>query len=165
MNTVIKISKLGMVVSMIMIVHALVYPNEYSLAIVISGYILIIVSAVVYGVCIPQSKTNPTDLSETNLNLTNPTKNYRSCNDSIIPQLKLMRDNIQLRSPIGIQAHNELYALLNKPIDVDNITYGAHYVKPEDKDYATKAMVKSIIKGNTLANKGDYTEDYNSMYQ
>lgn len=64
MSTLTKLTKLGMVVSLVLIAHALFYPNKYSLLIVIVGYILVIVSAVVYGLCKAPLKTSIEKVAE-----------------------------------------------------------------------------------------------------
>lgn len=46
-----EISKFGIIVSLLMVAHALFYPNKYSLIIAVFGYIIALVSAVVYGLC------------------------------------------------------------------------------------------------------------------
>lgn len=151
-----------MIVSLIMIVHALVYSNKYTLLIVIFGYILIIVSTVIYGIYKPLSKPKFANLSETNLSLINPGNTYsRGIGASIIDNI--INDNIFLRSPLRIQTYEQL--LLDKPIDVDKIDYLASYMTPEEReDYTAKTVVESL-KANILAGKGDYKEDYDSMYQ
>lgn len=162
MSTLIKLSKLGMLVSLIMIGHALFYSNEHSLLIVIFGYILIIVSAIVYGLCIPINKPISTNLSEIDLNSIKSDNTYgRSC-ESIIN--KLIVNNIPPMLPRSIQAYN-LSALLNKPIDIDQNIYEASYAKTDDKDYATQTTIQRIIKSNNLADEENYREDDNPMYQ
>lgn len=44
-----RISKIGMIVSLFLVAHALVYPNRFSLIIAILGYIIALMSAVIYG--------------------------------------------------------------------------------------------------------------------
>ncbi len=44
-----RISKIGMIISLFLVAHALVYPNRFSLIIAILGYVIALTSAVIYG--------------------------------------------------------------------------------------------------------------------
>jgi len=46
-----KISKIGIILSLAMVAHALFYPNKFSLIIAIIGYIIALASAVAIGLC------------------------------------------------------------------------------------------------------------------
>jgi hypothetical protein len=46
-----KVSKIGIILSLAMVTHALFYPNKFSLIIAIIGYIIALASAVAYGLC------------------------------------------------------------------------------------------------------------------
>lgn len=59
---IVQISKIGMIISLFLVVHALVYPNRFSLYIAIFGYIFALVSAVIYGLC--KSETRQVRLEE-----------------------------------------------------------------------------------------------------
>lgn len=45
------VAKFGITISLFMVAHALFYPNKFSLIIAILGYIIALVSAVIYGLC------------------------------------------------------------------------------------------------------------------
>ncbi|SNQ59599.1 hypothetical protein [Candidatus Methanoperedens nitratireducens] len=161
MSVSINLSKLGMIVSLIMIAHALVYSNKYTLLIVILGYILIVVSTIVYGLYMPQSKQKSTSSSDSETGLSLIENTYRRINTSILDNL--MRDNIRIMSPIRVQSYSEL---LSGAVYVNNIAYLEPYAKSEDKDYTAETVIKNIFKENTSAKEGNYKEDYNSpMYQ
>lgn len=48
---IIGASKIGIIISLVMVAHALFYPNRFSLFIAIFGYIIAIGSATIYGLC------------------------------------------------------------------------------------------------------------------
>lgn len=60
----IRLSKLGIIISLIMVAHSLVYLNEFSLIITIAGYILAVLSTIVYALHISPSNTSSEDLTK-----------------------------------------------------------------------------------------------------
>lgn len=63
MTSLIRLSKFGIIISLIMVAHSLVYPNELSLIITIAGYIIAVVSTVVYALIIPPINSSSEDLT------------------------------------------------------------------------------------------------------
>lgn len=59
-----RLSKIGIIISLIMVAHSLVYLNEFSLTITIAGYILAVVSTIVYALHISPSNTSSEDLTK-----------------------------------------------------------------------------------------------------
>lgn len=59
-----KLSKLGIIISLIMVAHSLVYLNDFSLTITIAGYILAVVSTIVYALHISPSNISSEDLTK-----------------------------------------------------------------------------------------------------
>lgn len=53
---ILLIAKFGITISLFMVANALFYPNKFSLIIAILGYIIALISAVIYGLC----RTNET---------------------------------------------------------------------------------------------------------
>lgn len=49
----VRISKIGIIISLFLVAHALVYPNRYSLIIAILGYLIALISATIYGLYKP----------------------------------------------------------------------------------------------------------------
>ena len=60
------ISKFGIIISLVMVAHALFYPNKFSLIIAIFGYIIAIVFAVIFGLSKSSTKSS-TNLQEVEL--------------------------------------------------------------------------------------------------
>ena len=79
-----KISKIGMIISLVMVIHSLFLPNKFSLIIAIIGYILALASAVAYGLC--KFSTTPQKVQHENL-VEEEISEYIENTVNIIPKL------------------------------------------------------------------------------
>lgn len=135
------LSKVGITISLIMVAHALFYPNKFSLIIAILGYMIALVSAVIYGLCKP-NKTLPesTAINPSKSAYEFPTKDTIDSNPrmSISPSPGLDMGLIQaLVKDKGI---DEMGALLAKGLDEPD-TFKSSWIKRDEEDEYTKGDI------------------------
>ena len=119
------VSKLGIVFSLIMVAHALIYPNKYSMIIAIIGYIIALGTTVIYGLCKSPIETSSGNLSETNLDSKDTIKNIQCFNELAL--FKPDTGKIAIRSHSGIQASTE-------PDPLDSGMYKVQPTKPDEEE-------------------------------
>lgn len=134
------LSKVGITISLIMVAHALFYPNRFSLIIAILGYMIALVSAVIYGLCKP-NKTLPesTAISPSESAYEFPTKDTDlNPRMSISPSSGLDMGLIQaLVKDKGI---DEMGALLAKGLDEPD-TFKSSWIELDEEDEYTKGDI------------------------
>lgn len=145
------VAKFGITISLFMVAHALFYPNKFSLIIAILGYIIALVSAVIYGLFRSSKQLQ----ESTALSITeDPFK------------LSFKKKNpIDFGSRMPILPHNninigQLIQALGKEKGIDEMVFQVSSIEELEKhDIFTKS---SWIKG---IEDNEYTEDDIPGYQ
>lgn len=142
------LSKVGITISLGMVAHALFYPNKFSLIIAILGYMIALVSAVIYGLC-KSNKTLPELTALSELTAISPSKSaYEfSTKDTIDLNPKMYRSPSS-RLYVGpiIQALvkekdiDGIDTLLAKGLDEPDIVKSS-WIKRDEEDEYTKGDI------------------------
>lgn len=136
------LSKVGITISLIMVAHALFYPNKFSLIIAILGYMIALVSAVIYGLCKP-NKTLPesTAISPSESAYGFPTKNTIDSNPrrSISPSPRLDMGSI-IQALVKEKGIDEIDTLLAKGLDEPD-TFKSSWIKRDEEDEYIKGDI------------------------
>ena len=136
------LSKVGITISLIMVAHALFYPNKFSLIIAILGYMIALVSAVIYGLCKP-NKTLPesTAISPYESAYELPTKRYHDSNprkfissSSRVYMGSIIQDLVKEKGIDGIDT------LSAKGLDEPD-TFKSSWIKRDEEDEYTKGDI------------------------
>ena len=134
--------KLGITISLIMVAHALFYPNKFSLIIAILGYMIALVSAVIYGLC-KSNKALPesTAISPSESAYEFPTKRYHDSNPrmSISPSSRLDMESM-IQALVKEKGIDEIDTLLAKELDEPD-TFKSSWIKRDEEDEYTKGDI------------------------
>ena len=135
------LSKVGITISLIMVAHALFYPNKFSLIIAILGYMIALVSAVIYGLCKP-NKTLPesTAISPYKSAYEFPTKDTIDSNPRRSISSSSRLDVGLIQALVTEKGIDEMGTLLAKGLDEPD-TFKSGWIKRDEEDEYTKGDI------------------------